>query len=112
MTSAAAAAACTVAFSVSQQTSVPINRQTMEATGNMVPANQSQLHDSADWIKLLCYSITCQHQDADCPLGERCSIGKAVLRHMIVCDTSTCEDTRCAQFKVITEHYITCTVSV
>jgi hypothetical protein len=84
----------------------------MKPTANMAPVLQSQLQNMSYGIKALCHSISCLHTDGECPHGERCSVGKAALKHIILCDSSTCKDARCAHYRVILEHYITCIVSV
>lgn len=76
----------------------------------MPPITETELLVMRDWVQVLCHSITCSHKEGLCPLGERCGLGKGILKHIILCDPAACHDTRCAEYRGLLEHYITCTV--
>lgn len=76
----------------------------------MPPISEPQLLVMRDWLQVLCHAITCGHKDGTCPLSDRCAMGKAILKHIILCDPRTCDDSRCAEYRGLIEHYISCTV--
>ncbi len=76
----------------------------------MPPITEKGLIVMRDCIQVLCHSITCSHREGLCPLGERCGLGKGILKHIILCDPAACNDTLCTEYRGLLEHYITCTV--
>jgi hypothetical protein len=77
----------------------------------MPPITESEISIMRDWLQVLCHALTCNQRAGACPLGERCALAKAILRHVVLCDPGTCTDVRCTEYRGLLDHFINCTVS-
>ena len=69
---------------------------------------QTELQELQGLIQLIIHSLTCT-RPRHCPMPH-CGVGKDVLRHIIACDSGSCDDANCKIAKGAMRHYLTCRV--